>query len=62
MTHDQEIRLRLFKRGMEVPNNIAPLKDVRWAASDDDWYIETEEGKVYWWNGKRWCHCSQGAL
>lgn len=61
MTHDQEIRLRMMKRGMHVPNNIDTLKDARWAASDDDWYIETEEGEVYWWNGKRWCHCPQGA-
>jgi hypothetical protein len=62
MTKDQERRLRLFKRGMEVPNNIGPLKNVRWAASDDDWYIETEDGEVYWWTGKRWSHCPQGAL
>ena len=60
MTHDQEIRLRMLKRGMEVPNNIKPLRDARWVASDDDWYIETEEGEVYWWNGKRWALCPQG--
>jgi len=61
MTRDQERRLDLMKRGMHVPNNIGPLKDVRWSARDDDWYIETEEGEVHWWNGKRWAHCPQGA-
>ena len=51
----------MMKRGMEVPNNIDPLRDARWAARDDDWYIETEKGAVYWWNGKRWAYCPQGA-
>jgi len=61
MTQDQEIRLRMMKRGMHVPNNIKPLKVVRWAARTADWYIETEEGEVYQWNGARWTHCTQGA-
>lgn len=61
-TKDQERRLRMMKRGMEVPNNIDPLKAIRWAARDNDWYIETTMGDVYWWNGKRWMHCPQGAL
>lgn len=61
MTYDQELRSRMLKRGMEVPNNIGPLKDGRWAAGADDWYIETEKGEVYWWNGKEWRFCLQGA-
>lgn len=60
-TRDHTLRMRVTLRDMPVPNDIGPLKDVRWAAGDNDWYIETEAGEVYWWNGKHWRYCPQGA-
>lgn len=58
---DADRRQRLQQRGMPVPDNVGKLRDIRWAASDNDWYIETEEGAVYWWNGTEWKLCPQGA-
>ena len=59
--NDAARRERLKKRGMPVPDSIGALNDIRWAASDDDWYIETDEGQVYWWNGKEWRFLPHGA-
>lgn len=61
---DQEYRELLNKWGLPEPIGIGEIADVRWSAADNDWYIETNEGLVYWLDShnKTWKLCPQGAL
>ena len=59
---DEQIRETLQKHGISVPGEeLGVLCDLRWAARDNDWYVENQEGKVYWFNGKEWKYCPFGA-
>lgn len=52
----------LADRGLPAPGEGLVVRDVRWAARDDDWYFEDDRGRVYWYDGKGWVLCPQGAI
>lgn len=60
---DQEIRETLQQHGLNEPSaDVGTLRDLRWSARDNDWYIENQDGEVYWYDGVLWKHCPMGAL
>jgi hypothetical protein len=52
----------LKKHNIPFPDeSLGLINELRWAASDNQWYLETVDGKVYWYSGKKgWKICSQG--
>ena len=60
---DATIRTTLARHGKALPDEGLVLADLRWAARDDDWYVETVEGVVYWLDVRvgAWVLCCWGA-